>query len=275
MDLEISRLQPVAEALEGDSFRWGKLRGRVEGLPAALLERLEGEPDPLAARVARGEAPDGGRAETLARAYGTEGAEILADLGRAARFLRRQLLPEDLSEPGAVDLGAPGIYGRLDASVLQWKRLSFGRSGLDFRLPFPDGSFDRIVSSLVVCYLYRPEATISEFHRMLRPGGILVLSSMKPDADVSRIYTRLIERLQSSDEIEVPEGFSREDLLNSARSFLNKAAGILNLEEDGAFEFVPRERLEEMLQVVGLQDVRALDSFGDPPQAYILAGTRP
>jgi ubiquinone/menaquinone biosynthesis C-methylase UbiE len=274
VDLEISRLQPMAEALQGDTVRWEKLRGRVEGMPAALLRRLESEPDPLAARVARGEVADGGGAETLVRAYGTEGAEILADLGRAARFLRRQLLPDDFREPGDVDLDAPGIYERLDASVLRWKRLTFGTARLDFGLPFPDGAFDRIVSSLLTCYLYRPEATIDEFHRMLRPGGILVLSSMKPDTDVSRIYMRLIERLQSSEEVEIPEGFSREDLLNSARSFLNKAAGILNLEEDGAFEFVPREPLVEMLQAAGFRDVRALDSFGDPPQAYILAGTR-
>jgi ubiquinone/menaquinone biosynthesis C-methylase UbiE len=274
MDLEISRLQPVAEALGAADVRWRALRGRVEGLPVALLRSLEQDPAPLAARVAAGEAPAKEQTEALARAYGNEGAEALVDLGRAARFLRRALLPEDLGDPESTDLQAPGIYDRMDASALRWKRLTFGRSRLAFRLPFPDEAFDRIVSSLVVCYLYRPEATLAEFRRILRPGGVLVVSSMKPDADVSRIYTRLIERLQSSEEIAIPEGFSREDLLNSARTFLNNAAGILNLEEDGAFEFLPRERLVEMLQATGLRDVRVLDSFGDPPQAYVLAGIR-
>ncbi|MDP3939327.1 MAG: methyltransferase domain-containing protein, partial [Deltaproteobacteria bacterium] len=137
-----------------------------------------------------------------------------------------------------------------------------------------EGSYNRILSSLVVCYLYRPEATIGEFHRLLAPGGSLVLSSMKPDADVSRIYMRLIERLRRSPELEIPEGLTRDDLLNSARTFLNKAAGILNLEEAGAFEFLPRERLVEIFRDAGFRDVHVTDTFGDPPQAYVLSGRR-
>ena len=73
----------------------------------------------------------------------------------------------------------------------------------------------------------------------------------------------------------IPAGLTREDLLTSARTFLNKAAGILNLEEEGAFEFVDRDRLVAMLEGAGFRDVRAVDRFGDPPQAYVLSGRRP
>jgi len=274
VDLEVSRLEPVARAMVEDRVRWEELLDAVEGLPPALARRLAERSDLLAERVARGEDPAGQARQELAEAYGAEGAEILEDLGRAARFVRRAPAPQDLATPGSVNLRDPGACDRLDASALRWSRLAFGRATLRMALPFPGGSFDRILSSLVLCYLHRPGATIREFFRMLRPGGVLVVSGMKPDADVSRIYMRLINRLQSSEDIEIPDGFTREDLLNSARTFLNKAAGILNLEEAGAFEFLPRERLVDMFREAGFQRIRTIDSFGDPPQAYILSGAR-
>jgi len=274
VDLELSRLQPVAEALAPEGFRWDALYEAVEGMPPTLLRRLIAEPDPIAETVARGEDPEGRHAQQLAAVYGAEGAEILGDLGRAARFVRRALVAGDLVAPSAWDLDDSDIYERLDASALRWRRLAFGRATLAFRLPFPDAAFDRIVSSLVVCYLFRPHATIREFYRMLRPEGVLVLSSMKPDADVSRIYMRLIERLCTAEDVAIPEGLTREDLLTSARTFLNKASGILNLEEAGAFEFVDRERLVQMFSAAGFTGVQVVDSFGDPPQAYIVSGRR-
>jgi ubiquinone/menaquinone biosynthesis C-methylase UbiE len=274
IDLEISRLGSVAEAIAGDRVAWDILGEGVEGMPPALARKLREHPDPLAEAVARGEDPGDAHAKELAARHGAEAAEILSDLGRAARFVRRALVAGDLRPPGA-QAPSPEAHDRLDASAVRWKRLAFGRATLRFTLPFADASYDRILSSLVLCYLHRPEATIREFHRMLRPGGVLVISSMKPDADVSRIYMRLIERLRTATDVAIPAGLTREDLLTSARTFLNKAAGILNLEEEGVFEFVDRDRLVAMLEGAGFRDVRAVDRFGDPPQAYVLSGRRP
>lgn len=40
-------------------------------------------------------------------------------------------------------------------------------------LPFPDGSFDAVVSSLVFCSVAAPERALEEVLRVLRPGGEL------------------------------------------------------------------------------------------------------
>jgi SAM-dependent methyltransferase len=43
-------------------------------------------------------------------------------------------------------------------------------------LPFADGSFDAVVSCDVVCQVAEPLAAVREFHRVLRPGGLVVLT---------------------------------------------------------------------------------------------------
>jgi len=44
-------------------------------------------------------------------------------------------------------------------------------------LPFPDGSFDAVVSFQVIEHLQRPREFVSECARVLRPGGRLILST--------------------------------------------------------------------------------------------------
>lgn len=45
------------------------------------------------------------------------------------------------------------------------------------KLPFPDESFHRVLSREVVEHVMCPKATLGEIHRVLRPGGIAVLTT--------------------------------------------------------------------------------------------------
>jgi ubiquinone/menaquinone biosynthesis C-methylase UbiE len=42
------------------------------------------------------------------------------------------------------------------------------------RLPFPDASFDTVVSTMVLCTVEDPHAAVGEIARVLRPGGSLL-----------------------------------------------------------------------------------------------------
>ena len=46
-----------------------------------------------------------------------------------------------------------------------------------YSVPLPDSSVDCIVCSDVVEHVQRPEALVTEFHRLLRPGGHLVITT--------------------------------------------------------------------------------------------------
>jgi len=41
-------------------------------------------------------------------------------------------------------------------------------------LPFPDATFDAVISSLVLCSVKRQEPVLAEIHRVLKPGGRFV-----------------------------------------------------------------------------------------------------
>jgi malonyl-CoA O-methyltransferase len=48
-------------------------------------------------------------------------------------------------------------------------------------LPFPDASFDLVFSNLMLQWLAPPDAALAEVRRVLRPGGLLLLSSIGPE----------------------------------------------------------------------------------------------
>ena len=62
--------------------------------------------------------------------------------------------------------------------------LSFACADLQRELPFPDATFDGITSFETIEHLEKQREMIGEFHRVLKPGGILVMSS--PDRNMSQ-----------------------------------------------------------------------------------------
>lgn len=51
----------------------------------------------------------------------------------------------------------------------------------------PSASFDIVVSALVLHYVSDPTALMEEFHRVLRPGGVAVISNQHPTSDWVRL----------------------------------------------------------------------------------------
>ena len=94
-------------------------------------------------------------------------------------------------------------------------------------------------------------------------------SSFRPDVDMSRVYTKLVTRIEADPDYVAPNGMTKEDFLSSVRSFANSAAFLIHLEEEGHFKFFSRLELKGLLEGAGFDNVTLHDSFGHPPQAYI------
>ncbi|HET8706906.1 MAG TPA: methyltransferase domain-containing protein [Pseudomonadales bacterium] len=149
---------------------------------------------------------------------------VLSKGMREERF-KRELIRQARIEPGqsVLDLGCgtatltvmlkqahpdaniTGLDG--DPAVLQIGRAKADTArvrlildqGMAYDLPYPDGSFDRVVSSLMFHHLTTQQKlqAIKEVYRVLRPGGLfLIVDFGQPRGIWSRLVSPIMERLE-------------------------------------------------------------------------------
>jgi ubiquinone/menaquinone biosynthesis C-methylase UbiE len=146
--------------------------------------------------------------------------------------------------------------------------------GSTITLPIASCSASAVLGSLVLSYVEDPESLLREIRRVLVPGGRVVISSLRRDADISRIY---VEGLAELPPDRVREHFGDDGegrFAELQRRFLNDAARLLNLEEEGRFTFWDADELATVAENAGLEVLKSEMAFGDPPQAVVVTAKR-
>jgi len=271
-------LKPIWRFLNGQFFSVAKFKGKIEGLTDYSVDLWLEEYFEFLHEVLRGKILRPNDVRQIHRKFSSGEAEIILDMNRAARFVQQQLKPEDFRDRGEFDRlleNGELNYAGVDTGMLRFEKLNFRKSRLNCSLPFGDGRFDKILSSIVLSYLFNPEESVEEFYRILKPGGSLVISTFRPDVDMSRVYTRLVNKVERDANYRPPKGLSPEEFLAAVRAFANSAAFLLHLEEEGHFKFFSHSELRMLLEASGFESIRIHDSFGYPPQAYIAICAKP
>lgn len=203
------------------------------------------------------------------------------DLGAGTGAFRRMLEVEGLAGPVAIHeldfVGEALSQGRRDTagrSVGAASLVADLEVGSGLHIPIRDGSYDAVIASLVVSYVEDPVALAGECARILRPGGRIVLSSLVPDADISKVFEDGIDELSEVDVAEVyGDAVAARDAGELSREFLNRGARILELEEQGRFRFWTGDALADLLESCGFGELQIVEGFGNPPQAVIVSAT--
>ena len=175
----------------------------------------------------------------------------------ASRFLNNKTLPEDLIS---------SVHCNTTADLC-FKHLTFGKTTRKTRIDCSSNAFDRIGASLVIPYLFDPESIIKEFYRILDNQGILVLSSLKPNADNSKSYFEEAEEIVKRDDLNEKE---RDRLLDSLREFSAFLSRLVELEDEGRFHFFPVDELISLIKKAGFSKIHSIESLGHPPSAVII-----
>jgi len=263
LDLETARLQAVREFLEGELYSVGALAGRLEGLPHGTVRKLEEAYSQELHAILRGKPATVEAVRAMAPELDETEAELVLDLSCLARYVRDQAAPSDFK----CTQGLPD-----DAGTLRLKHLTVSPGRRDGRLPLPSERFDKIGSSLVVSYVYDPRSVLKEFHRLLVPGGRVVLSSLKPNFDASKSYLEEAKTIAERRDL-APE--ERQRLLDSLREFASFVGCVMELEDEGRFKFFSKDELAGLMRECGFVDIQTTESFGRPATAVIAQARKP
>lgn len=142
-------------------------------------------------------------------------------------------------------------------------------------IPLARRRADRVIGSLLLNYLGNPEQFLAEVFSLLRPEGRIVFSVLRQDADTSKICVDGVTELRAGQGL-ASFGKSRESKIDQALGgFINDAARLLDLEEQGVFRFWDKNELETAVRKAGFVEASTVSGFGDPPQAWILTAVRP
>jgi SAM-dependent methyltransferase/esterase/lipase len=137
-------------------------------------------------------------------------------------------------------------------------RYEYILADLDYHLPFKDCYFDKICCNLVISYVKNPRFTIEELIRTLKPKGKIIISSMKPYADLSQIYRNFVVQTEDDEE------------LQEARKLISAAGRIKQKESAGFYHFFSETELINLIKdILKNYDVKYFRSFAN--QANLVA----
>jgi ubiquinone/menaquinone biosynthesis C-methylase UbiE/CheY-like chemotaxis protein len=247
-DVEMNRYLPVRRFLRGEVAGFKELVDRIENLTFQTAARIEELYSARLHRILRGEAITPQHMEWLKRTFDLPEIRTILDFNLAARFVQG-----------------------LERMTPAYRQLVFSDDlEKNLYLPIKAGHYNKILMSLVLSYIFNPVETLLEIRRMIAPGGRLVLSSMRPDADASGLFTRLVDKIEATPAEDLPPERPKQILLESIRSFLNDAQALVEMEEAGTFDFFDPEKLGGLMEEAGWETLQTIPSFGDPPQGYIV-----
>lgn len=172
--------------------------------------------------------------------HAVEPTSTLLDFGAGIGDLIKQLEAEGWTGPIT---GADLFPSPVDLP----EKVTWIQADLNHPLPLPDQSFDCIVSTEVIEHLENPRAMVRELFRLLRPGGLLVLTTPNQESLRSLACLLLTGHFVHFQDSCYPAHLTA--LLKKDLSRIATEAGFVNLE----FSYVPNGGIPKLPHITWSQ----------------------
>lgn len=151
-------------------------------------------------------------------------------------------------------MGVDYSESMLNKAREKFKDIPFIFGNLNNRLEFENEYFDGIVSNNVLAYVKDLNFTLREFHRVLKPGGKIVLATLKRGFSPLKIYLSHIREY----------GFLRALKIILPMIFVGLCNMIiLQRAGRGIYHLLTKEEFEAALKESGFKNVRIVNTYAD------------
>lgn len=130
-------------------------------------------------------------------------------------------------------------------------------------------SAEKILMSLFLSCLRKPLLFLNRLYETVPRGTQIVASSIIPDADISMEYIQLIKDIEKG-KISAPDGYTQEQFLQAVRDYMNSAAWLLRLTDEGTFHLFNQKEFVKLFEEAGFKILDLKHSFGTPQRAVVL-----
>ena len=131
---------------------------------------------------------------------------------------------------------------------------------LNYKLRFEQNYFDNICVNLVLPYIKNYRFALMNMYNCLKKNGTLIVTSLKPNYDLSIIYKKFVTSNPSKEDIE------------EARKLLGSAGQIKYKGKLGRYKFFDKNYFFNLLKELCIKskDVRTMRSFNNQVNIFII-----
>lgn len=193
---------------------------------------------------------------------GLERNELVLDAGCGSGNLTRRLLNRGY-RVDAVD-ASPGMLQRATAKCPEAEPHT---QDLDQPFPCAEGTYAGITCSNVLYSLPGPRKTLGDFHRILKPGGRLVLSNPSRQFSMGKVLERNWQDQKWGGRLNFLATLPRLLLLSAFNLVL------LRRQQADRFYFPNAEQLRQLFQETGFESVEVRSTYAG--QGWLVSATKP
>lgn len=203
----------------------------------------------------------------LGNALNIRGGESILDAGCGPGLVIERIIQEN--EGNRIDITGLDLSKRMIEHAYRrcnrFSNVKLKVADLNKSLEFPNNSFDKVICSNTLYALGNPHAVISEFHRVLKQGGVVIIANPKPNAGEKQLIREHLTALRRLTPLHRKIYHILLLVLLTPVNLVAIAMSkvIIGRGKNREYQFLDRETLQRFLRQVGFKNIDIGSCYAD------------